>query len=195
MSDRTVLVPKGSNIKKLLAVTLLCGLLCGGILGYAIPNFWFKQHGETALGANCYVQYETESRGSGEIFVGNLITKIGENTTRDRLSTNMSAVNVGWISLGNATVAVTLTKLTTEYARYTATITTPSVYNQYSCFNITATYMFTETVAITACGANWGFTPSSDNNLYAAAYLQGGTALLWNNRDNLTITWVFSYAT
>jgi len=181
----------GKRLSLVIAVTLTIGLVSGLLLNASI-----FPHGIVNAKDNVLVFYERQVGNdvvTGQFLIGNTITDIGENETRTRWSTNGTYVNIGWISLGNATPAVTLTQLTTQYTRETATINTPFTYGSHSSFNVTKKYTFTETVWLNAAGAHWAYT--GDNNLYACAYLQaGGAALEWNLNDNVTVTWIFTYS-
>lgn len=179
------------RLSLLVTSTVLLSLLAG-----LMVNAYVLPHG-TLKGKDNVIVFAERQVGNDVVVgywsVGNLLTNIAENETRTRMAANASYVNVGWISLGNATPAVTLTQLTTQYTRETATINTPFTYGSHSSFNITKKYTFTETVWLNAAGAHWAYT--GDNNLYACAYLQtGGASLEWNSGDNVTITWIFTFS-
>lgn len=121
----------------------------------------------------------------------NVITDIGENRTGEFHNSNTTSANgVLWISIGNATAAAGLTQLTTQYgSRFLGTVQNWTNSGDFA-YNITYTHMFTETQNINAVGAHWSDT--GDGNLYAVANFAGG-ATTFNNADNLTITWVYTF--
>jgi len=170
-----------------LAIVLCC--LLAFTSGYALQNYGIsKPHQPSRQGANVFLTIESDV-GVYDLQIGNVITDIGENQTSYAHGGN--ALNVSWISIGNATAGVSLTKLTTEYDRDPVDSIVYGIsggdYNR----NVTRKFTFTETVTLNCAGVQWLVTAGSDNNLFACADFTTQTtfALDWN----LTITWAFVF--
>jgi len=183
--------------QKLAIVLSLVAILCFSA-GF-IVNFGTSQgaHRSPSPKENLFVFKET-AWGKSLILSGNVITDIGENWT-EQWMTGCGAANTTsrsapmYFSLGNATVAQTLTKLTTEatnggFARAAATASIAFKYGTDVARNFTKTFTATSAMTINAAGAHWDSTGNSDNNMYACGAL--GTDQLFNINDNCTIIWM-----
>ena len=186
---------KRGILLKYVAIVLVSMLVGAGC--YALLPEWLFPHGRTLVWANVEFSYRCGSDAVVTSNVGNTITTLGENVTRDRLSTNATYVACGWISLGNVSDNIWMrTKLNiAEFSRDTATITTPTYYASHSAFTVFLSKTFTAHTTINATGLQYLDTFDSDSNLFAVAYLQGGTQLLWNIGDQLNVTWTISFST
>lgn len=181
--------------KKLVALSLLAVFLVGFIAGY---NILLEGHRAPKVNANVYVLHESMN-GKEVIPTGNVITNIAEIALRNLLAfdndTGLDGANVtDYISLGNSTVAATLTKITTEcdnssaFGRAQGTVT--SWYNGTDyAYNVTKTFMANATVTIDTAGLNWFWSDESDGNLFAVAAI---TQTAFAASDNCTITWVIT---
>lgn len=171
------------------SLLLVSAFLCG----YGLTNGF---HRDPQVHANVFVIHESMS-GKETIPVGNVITDIAENTLRDRLAFANSTIGsnmTDYISLGNATVAATLTKITDEcdnssaFGRAQGTVSAWYNGTDYA-YNVTKTFMANATVTINTAGLNWFSTDQSDNNLFAVAAI---TQTAFAVNDNCTITWVIT---
>lgn len=154
--------------------------------GFYFREDWLVRRGPYGEG-NVFVFCET-SEGSWWLESGNVITNIGEDYTRDAFSQG-GVANVTYISIGNVTAGVTKTQLDSEYDRQMGSISEWENSGDYA-FNVTYTWMFTETQRIDGAGAHWA--SGGDGNLYACANFAGG-AVTFNDNDNCTVVWVFTY--
>jgi hypothetical protein len=140
------------------------------------------------------VTIETDM-GISDIPICNLITDIGENQTATRNRVGATYVAVKYISLGNATAAAGLTKLTTEATtlgaeRAEGEVSNLWLYSGDAAYNITKKFTFTGDITLNACGGHWLVTGDSDGNMYSVAnFAQTAFATSWN----LTITWVYVF--
>ena len=179
--------------KKLFAI-----VLCLTIAASTTTTAYFMTlptHRDPQWHTNVFVIYET-TRGTHTENIGNVITNIGERYARNILGWDNQTSNnaTQWISLGNATAAAALTKLTTEA---TATGFTRAAND--SCvawnngtdyaYNVTNQFTATGTIRIDATGLHWNPTSDSDNNMFACADI---TATNFENNDNCTIVWVIT---
>lgn len=180
--------------KKIYALATVLMFVSAFALGYSFHNGLF--HRDPQLQANVYVIHESVS-GTEVIPVGNVITNLAENAVRDSLGFGNSTLytnKTDYISLGNATVAQTLTKVTDEcdnasnFARKQGTVSAWYNGTDYA-YNVTATWTANATVTINTTGLNWFSTDQSDNNLFAVAAI---TETAFASSDNCTITWVIT---
>jgi hypothetical protein len=172
-------------------------VLCFGS-GLAVQFEVLNGHRSPQPKANLFVYKETSS-GKELIGSGNVITDIAEAYTEWWMtgcgSANATARSAPmWISLGNATVGQTLTKLTTEattsgFERAAASASAQFTYNGDYARNFTKTFTASATITINAAGSHWVVTGDSDNNMYACGSLGGSQA--FNAADNCTIVWMY----
>ena len=164
-----------------LCLTLVIALLLAStVIKYQNQNPTIKD--------NVFIVMET-AHGKTVLSSHNVITDIGENRTA-AYHWNLTTANlVNYISVGNATAGTGLTQLTTQYDRFLGTVANWTNGGDYA-FNVTYTHQFNETQSIDCVGAHWA--SSGDNNLYAVANFVGG-ATVFNDNDNLTAIWVFTY--
>ena len=179
--------------KTITALILLSWLLIG-TLGYSIRNGYIG-HKDPSPRANVYYFFET-SKGSYGGRGGNVITNIGEQYVRNAIGfNNVTNFNyTGWISLGNATVSASLTKLTTEATtdgadRKAGTVTTWMNGTDYA-YNVTNEFNLSGTIRLGESGLHWNDTDNSDNNMFAC---DDFTDTTFESGDNLTITWVITW--
>ena len=169
-----------------LALTLLLTIvLTFGATMVTINTFnYFGTHKDPEVSANVFVFVE-KANAKYTVGSGNVITNIGENYTRDALSTDTDLNQTRSISIGNATAGVALTKLTTEWNRTDGTVT-DWVNGTDQAYNTTFTWNFNTTVRLDCAGLHWNPIDQSDNNMFACADF---TATTFNSGDNCTITW------
>jgi len=171
--------------RKFVLTIILTAILCL-TLGY---SFRFSLSKKSNMKANVFFVFET-FEGNVKLETPNVITDIGENYTRNAFSGNSSGLYaVQWISIGNATASTSLTQLTSEYSRQQGTIANWTNSGDYA-FNCTYKWTFTETVNLNCAGGHWNST--GNNNLYAVANFPDG-AVTFNNNENLTVRWVYTY--
>lgn len=161
---------------------------------YAALNFPSFGHHDPRVSANVHITIE-DSFGTHELSAGNVITNLAENEIRNYLAfgnSTMGTNKTDYISLGNATVAATLTKITNEcdnssaFGRAQGTVA--SWYNGTDfAYNVTKTFTANASVTIDTAGLNWFSTDQSDLNLFAVAAI---TQTAFASNDNCTITWV-----
>lgn len=166
---------------------LLCLGLCVTLLGFAfIP----ESRRASITKDNVFIVIEKPGF-NARFSQHNVITNIGENRTGEFHNSNTTSENgVLWISIGNATAISSLTQLTSQYgSRFLGTVQNWTNGGDFA-YNITYTHQFSETQNINCAGAHWNDT--GNGNLYAVANFGGG-ATTFNNNDNLTITWVFTF--
>jgi len=179
-------------------LSLIATILLTGMLTYAFVNVSPYMHRDPELKANVYVIHESVN-GKELIPVGNVITNIAETAVRNLLAfdndTGLDGTNMtDYISLGNATVAATLTKITTEcdnssaFGRAQGTVVAWQNGTD-SAYNVTKTFTANATVTIDTAGLNWFWSDGSDNNLFAVAAI---TQTAFAVNDNCTITWVIT---
>lgn len=176
--------------KKTFAGSLVITALCCVLFGYALVPSYLSGHQDPQGEYNVYLCYEKFS-GKSWVELGNVITDTGETETRDRFSANQTATDyfVGWLGVGNSSAVQTESALDSQYgSRYTGTIATWTNGGD-AAFNCTYQWQFTATVNINATGAFYG---SAGSNMYAVAAFAGG-AQTFNNGENLTVRWVFTY--
>lgn len=178
-------IGKGTFIGSLI-VTALCCLL----FGYALIPQFLEPHQNPQTKYNVYLCYELFS-GKDWVEVGNVITDTGETETRDRFATNQTATDyaVNWIGVGNSSGLQTESSLAEQYGnRQNGDIATWTNAGD-AAFNVTYQWQFTETVNLNATGAFYSDTGSV---MYSVANFAGG-AQTFNNGENLTVRWVFTY--
>jgi len=140
--------------------------------------------------ANVFLVFET-FEGGARLETSNVITNIGENRTGVYHSQNQSSIYaVQWISIGNASGTLqTKTQLDSEYDRQQGSIVEWMNDNDFA-FNCTYKWTFTETINLNCVGGHWNST--GNNNLYAIANFPDG-AVTFNNNENLTGRWIYTY--
>jgi hypothetical protein len=187
--------------KKTFSLAIILCFVIAFASGYAIQNNFFISKPAGHLVGNLYITIDEPMGIQAHLNPHNLVTNIGDNQTGIRISTNGTYVQVRWISLGNATPAYTLTKLTTEattfgatrklctFVAYLTSGSAPTGGNY--AFNITAKFYFTGDITLDCAGAQWSAISGSDNNLYACATISP-TAVM-HNLWNMTILWNFIY--
>jgi hypothetical protein len=173
-----------------IAIFALC-LLCFALGGYTFTNISLDGHRSPQAKANVFM-FKESARGYEEIATGNVITDIGETYIRNAIGfNNVTGMDVTkYISLGNASVAQTLTKLTTEattggFTRATGTVDA-WVNSGDSSYNVTKKFTASATMTINAAGLHWIATGDSSDNLFAAGAI---TQTTFNANDNCTIVW------
>lgn len=178
--------------KKITAVLLVATFIVAFSFGYSFHHS--PGHRDPRYSANVYVIYETMA-GTTEEPAGNVITNIGERYVRNIIGfDNVTANNATkWISLGNATAGVALTKLTTEattlgFERTLGTVVAWQNGTDYA-YNISNKFTATGTIRVDATGLHWNPTGDSDNNMAAVADI---TATTFESNDNCTIRWVIT---
>jgi hypothetical protein len=182
-----------SKTKFALAIILCC--LIAFTSGYAIQNAYINKHQPSRGGANVFLTVESPM-GIYDIPITNLITNIGENETATRQRVGDTYVAIKYISLGNATASVSLTKLTTEATtlgaeRAEGTVSALWLYGGVdAAYNVTHKFTFTGDITLNCAGGNWDPVGDSDNNLYSCADF---TETAFANNWNLTITWVYVF--
>lgn len=196
--------------KKILFLTHLTILLLGALAGYYfVPKVFILEVGQTSGYQDAFNPPEDNV----EVIIKHglmTLTQEGHNTwttigkrfhrnflwfhniTGTNNNNNATFGFIGWVSLGNATVAATLTKLTTEATTAGATrkaFDTVVPYNNATYTSImangTVTFTFTGTIRLDAVGFNWMSTSDSDNNLYSAFALASATT--FNTDDQLIV--------
>lgn len=186
--------------KTWLAITL-CACILTGVSTYYFSHGLGSQHTQPEVQANVYVL--KESLGSKQdLSTENVITNIGGLYVRNALAfgnisgSGTNTINrTSCISMGNASVAATLTKLTTEattanFTRVNATVT--AWYNttgNFYAYNVSYTFTASATLRLNAVGLQWDLTSDSDNNLFAAAAI---TETTFNSADTASVTWVIT---
>ena len=173
--------------KKFVLALALTAILCS-TLGYSLRIHLVYQR--PSMKANVFLVFETFS-GKAQVQTSNVITDIGENYTRNAFSGNSSGLYaVQWISIGNASGTLqTKTQLDSEYSRQFGTVANWTNSGDYA-FNCTYKWTFTETINLNCAGGHWNST--GNNNLYAVANFPDG-AVTFNNNENLTVRWVYTY--
>jgi len=142
---------------------------------------------------NVYIFKETPE-GIALIYSGNLITNWGERYFRDVVCFDNVTNNNGtqWITLGNSTISVTLTKLDTEATTTGFTRAANDSFigwidgGDYAA-NFTKKFTATGTIWVNATGLHVSPISNSDNNMVAAASL--GASEKFENTWNCTIIW------
>jgi len=173
------------------AKTLTIFVLLAFLIAIYLPMRPQNRHQSPSVSANIYILKESTS-GTDVLYVGNTITDIGERMLRNLIGfANQTQYTCKEISLGNATVVQTLTKLTTEatnlgFDRHTGTVITWINSGDYA-FNVTYKFTATGNIAINAAGLHWNATDNTDNNMFAAASLGGTQA--FQNGWNCTAIW------
>lgn len=189
------------NFNKRWLLSLLVTALLVGTITYGLVRVSPYMHRDPELKANVYVIHESVN-GKELIPVGNVITNIAEATIRNLLgfgNATTGTAEIGtnktdYISLGNATAAATLTKITTEcdnssaFGRAQGTVAAWAN-NTDNAYNVTKTFTANATVTIDTAGLNWFWSDGSDNNLFAVAAI---TQTAFAVNDNCTITWVIT---
>jgi hypothetical protein len=184
------------NARWLLSLILTAVLACG--FTYAAVQTSSYVHRDAQLHTNVFVIHEGIN-GKEMIPVGNVITDIGENTLRDFLGFGNATIGTNqtkYIALGNASVAQTLTVLTTEcvngstgaFGRALSTVSAWQNGTDYA-FNVTHTFTQNVTETINAAALHWFGTASADNCMFACAAI---TQTAFASGDNCTITWVIT---
>jgi len=196
-----------TNIKKLhLATVILLSFSLGFGATFVAVNYpsWFSQgHRDPQFSSNVIFVFKDASGVCEESESGNLITNIGETMVRNLLGFNniSSYAPLKYISLGNGTVATTLTKLTVEPTTngFNRTEGTPVSWNNGtdSAFNVTVTFIVSglgvgEYISVQSAGLHWNETDESDNNMFACAYLTDSTYHQFTNGSTCTVTWVIT---
>ncbi len=152
------------------------------------------KHGYASPSVNLYLTMET-GMGIYDVPIGNVITDIGENQTRTRMSTADTYVATKYISLSNdASADASWTKLPNEATTAGAGRATGDVVEWTNsgdaAFNVTATFNFSGDITLKAIGLHWSATPESDNNLFACANF---AETAFANNWNMTATWVVTF--
>jgi hypothetical protein len=176
---------------KLFMVILAVCIVSSFAVGLTFQNILFPagRHKPQHVGANVFVTVETPM-GVQAVSVGNVITDIGEQEAAKRFQSTGTYNATKYISIGNATVSQTLTKLTVEFDRQEGTVSNLWIYNGDAAFNVTKKFTFTGTVTLNAVGIHWNPTVGSDGNMYACANFQQTT---FGANWNLTITWILVF--
>jgi len=173
--------------KKFVLALALTAILCS-TLGYSIrtPLVYRKPN----MKANVFLIFET-FEGKAKVQTSNVITDIGENRTGIYHSQNQTSIYaVLWISIGNASGTLqSKTELDSEYDRQQGSTVEWMNDNDFA-FNCTYKWTFTETINLNCAGGHWNYT--GNNNLYAIANFPDG-AVTFNNNENLTVRWVYTY--
>ena len=180
----------------LMVVTLMVATFFAGSIW--VPSAQL-QHRDPIASYNLYITIQ-DPTGVYDYKTGNLITNGGENFDRDVIHFGNDTGQTDWFSIGNATVAVTLTQLTTECA---ANGLARKVFDSEAGWmngtdyaaNKTATWMVTglgdgNYVWVNAVGMHW--ESAGDGNLYAAAYITDGSYHQLMDTANVTATWVYT---
>lgn len=180
---------------KAVTIALILTFLIGVIAGYNLIVGNANVHKNPQVNANVFVVID----GTKVYESGNVMTDIAENNVRDWMAfgNQSSSSNVtSCISLGNATVSQTLTKLTVEattanFSRVNGTIS--AWYNGTDrAFNVTYTFTASDTIAVNATGLHWSLVSNSDNNMAACAYLTDGTMHQFPALSTAQVTWVIT---
>ena len=172
------------------ALTVLCTLTANLAIDYALQT-------QRELRIKCRVIMIRQTM-EGIFTTGqdNTAMDIGEQYARNILGfnnvTNHNATK--FISLGNATIAQTLTKLTQEVTtvggeRAEANPTAHNFGGDY-IVNYTKEFTFTGDVYFDSTGLHWNPTGDSDNNMYACVAIDAYT---WHNAEKCTIIWSVTY--
>lgn len=188
--------------KTWIAITLTLCLLTG-VSTYIFTQGPGYRHTQPNLQANVYVLKESLGQRQ-DLSTPNVICNIGGQYVRNALAfgnISGSGTNIinrtTCISMGNATVAATLTKLTTEattanFTRVNASSTTVAWYNttgNFYAFNVSYTFTASATLRLNAVGLHWDSTSDSDSNMFACAAI---TETTFNSGDTATLTWVIT---
>jgi hypothetical protein len=182
------------NKLKIYSAVFLFGILCFGI-GFNLNTITTYIHRDPQASVNVFVFKETPM-GTVIIGQGNLITDIGDRYARDIMGFSNDSEPVWSISLGNASVAAGLTKLTAEATTtgFERAVGLVTALKNGADWAFVVTYKFTATgyIQVDSAGLNWVSTGNSDGNLFAAAALTGGAQSfynIWNCTVVWTITW------
>ena len=180
---------KTTNV--ILAVTLAVIItLSVSFIGFRIDQMRGKQY---AIKHNVYVIYERFT-GTQTFSLSNIITHDGENFTRDAFTDGASVSQVSYIGVGNNTsVSASDTNIDTlhvGWGRQNGTIV-KWINSGDSAFNCTYKFLFNATVNLNSAGS-WWENGTGNNEMYAIANFGGG-AQTFNNGENLTIRWVYTY--
>jgi len=186
---------------KFLSILIVVALL-SSMTVYGVKTGTYPGHKDPYVSTNLELTI-SDSMGTRDIPVGNVITAIGGNYCRGLLgssgSGNTTAFNsTQWISASNDATGLinsTLTKLPNElnangFTRALGTVvqwmngTNPA-------YNVTATFTCTGGQAVQALGLQWSGGPATDSNLYACASF---TQVTFAATDTLTVKWVVTYA-
>ena len=167
----------------------------GFSIGIAVKDYYVHQ--DPKVNIDLYVKHNSVSLSeplTTHESVGNLITDIGEGFIRDAMLTLDSNSSNWAISLSNdGSPAAGWTELTTEIAAngFTRAAGDSVTWTNSgdAAFNVTYTFTATDTQQLQTAGLQWDDTPSSNNNLFAAADF---TQTTFNAADTLTITWVIT---
>jgi len=181
---------------QVIATTLIIALLCFSIGYFANPLY---QHFNPKVNVHLQVRRNSvvigETTGAYDMFSGNLITDIGETFIGESAILGTDANGTWAISLSNdGSPAAGWTELTTEIAAngFTRAAATESAAWQNSgdwAINYTYTFTATGTQQLQTAGLQWDDTPSSNNNLFAAADF---TQTTFETDDTLTVLWIIT---
>lgn len=177
---------------------LLIGILVGyAILGFSFTN-WSPFHKDPATVTN--VEFTISDNSGTHIYRSpNLNTIYGERYDRNNAGfangTGSSTVNATiYISLGNATPANTLTKLTTEATTsgFVRKAGTPVHWmnGTHWGYNVSATFTATALIAVQTAGLHWNIASGSTTNMYAVAYLTDGSYHQFTATSTCTVKWI-----
>lgn len=178
---------------------LLIVMVCSFAVGFYVrsPISW-DGHKDPATVTN--VEFTITSESGTVIYrSGNINTKIGERYDRNNAGfangTGSDTVNATiYISVGNATPANTLTKLTTECvdSGFVRKAGTPVHWmnGTHWGFNVSATFTASALIAFQSAGLHWNLASDSDANLYACAYLTDGNYHQFTATSTCTVKWI-----
>ena len=174
----------------IIAVGWILSIIIAFTAGYYLnPLFMHGQrHGVAKPNANVIILWE-HAGGVDQLYVGNVITDIGEQYLRNITSQGASAVvdAVKYISIGNATASASLTDLASEYDRQAGTVVEWINGGDYA-YNCTYKWVNVGPVTLNAAGLHWN--ASGTGNLFAVANFAETT---FGSNDNLTIRWVVTF--
>lgn len=190
---------KNSN-RIVLASVMVAFFVMGFGLANVIDNSGFLDHHDPVVHANVFFHLE-EPVGVSDFQSGNVMTTLSEENMRNWMGfgNQTSSTNyTQYISLGNATIANTLTKLGVEattgnFSRSLAITNVAWQNGTHYAFNSTYTWYCTATVAVNATGFHWSGVSDSSGNMAACAYLTDGTMHQFTVTSNCTVTWVITF--
>ena len=148
--------------------------------------------------AHVFVIFETAKGGTWFEGQPNVLTNIGERYVANVMGlANVTNVNATqWIALGNhSTPAITDTKLDTEattsgFTRSANDTATRWMNGTDYATNISCKFTASATIRINATSLHFNPTSNSDNNAIGIVSI---TETTFNNNDNCTIVWVFTW--
>lgn len=187
----------GENMNKKILVPIMSVFLviafASGYITAGLQNY--GGHKDPSYNVYFEVTKGEATGASATLASGNLITDIGEAYARDAAVTQDANTTSWAISLSNdGSPAAAWTQLTTEVAAngFTRAVGDSVAWTNAgdSAFNVTHTFTATGTQQLQTAGLQWDSTPSSNNNLFAAADF---TQTTFNTDDTLTVTWVITF--